>query len=73
VPAQTTAQSLIEYRAELRGGGIDHDLANDLVREAARVIVANDGLCTKPLPSSVVEFTGPSEVPQGVGESKSPG
>ncbi|MDX3634325.1 hypothetical protein PV728_29490 [Streptomyces europaeiscabiei] len=72
MPTQTTAQALIEYRAELRAGGIDHDLANDLVRDAAQTIVLNDGLCTKPLPGSVVAFSGPSEVSEGVGESESP-
>jgi hypothetical protein len=70
--SRTTAQQLIEYRAELRAGGIDHELANDLVRDAAQTIVMSDGLQTKALPSSVIEFSGPSEAHQGVGESESP-
>ncbi|MGW0566084.1 hypothetical protein [Streptomyces tauricus] len=69
----TTAQQLIEYRAELRAGGIDPDLITDLVRDAAQTIVMHCGLQTKPLPSSTIEPSGPSEVPGGVGESKSRG
>jgi hypothetical protein len=70
--ASTTAQQLIEYRAELRAGGLDWELIDDLVRDAAQTIVMHGGLQTKPLPTSTIEFSGPSEVPEGVGESKSP-
>lgn len=72
MPAPTTAQLLIEYRAELRAAGLDWELVDDLVRDAAQTIVMHCGLQTKPLPTSTIEFSGPSEVPEGVGESKSP-
>ncbi|MFE9937379.1 hypothetical protein [Streptomyces hirsutus] len=40
----STAQQLIAYRRELIAGGIDHDLANDLVKDAAQAMVLNEGL-----------------------------
>jgi hypothetical protein len=72
MPDQTTAQQLIAYRRELRAGGLDADLANDLVRDAAQTIVLHHGLQTAPDPASEIRFSGPSGVPEGVGESKSP-
>ncbi|MFI5685892.1 hypothetical protein [Streptomyces sp. NPDC051636] len=73
MPPASTAQQLLEYRAELRAGGIDPDLADVLVRDAASVLVQQSGLVTKPLPSAVITSTVPeSEAGRGVGESKSP-
>lgn len=48
----TTAQKLIAYRLELRDAGLDHDLVNDLVKDAAQTLVMNEGLLTKPLTST---------------------
>jgi hypothetical protein len=72
MPDQTTAQQLVAYRAELRAGGLDSELANDLVRDAAQTIVLQHGLQTAPIPVSEIQFPGPSGAPEGVGESKSP-
>ncbi|MFD9107156.1 hypothetical protein [Streptomyces bottropensis] len=44
----TTAHRLIAYRLELREAGLDHDLVNDMVRDAAKTLVMNEGLLTKP-------------------------
>ncbi|MDX3199943.1 hypothetical protein [Streptomyces scabiei] len=72
MPAQTTAQALIEFRSELRAAGLDWELIDDLVRDAARTIVAKDGLCTKPVKVATTRFTGLPQASEGVGESKSP-
>lgn len=72
MPTQTTAQQLIEYRAELRAGGISEELTDDLIRDAAQTIVMHCGLQTKPLPSSTIEISSPAGVMEGVGESESP-
>ena len=40
----TTARALGKFRTELLDSGVPADLADDIVRDAARVIVADDGL-----------------------------
>ncbi|MEH0431270.1 hypothetical protein QBB34_34070 [Streptomyces stelliscabiei] len=72
MPELSTADHLTRFHAELRAGGLSQELADDLVRDANRVLVAEYGLLTKPIPSSVIEISSPSEVFKGVGESKSP-
>ncbi|MEU9199005.1 hypothetical protein [Streptomyces sp. NPDC048332] len=42
----STAQQLITFRRELVQAGLDHDLINDLLRDASQTIVMNDGLKT---------------------------
>ncbi|MFF2525910.1 hypothetical protein [Streptomyces liangshanensis] len=44
----TTAQQLIMFRRELTSGGLDHELVNDLVRDASQTLVVNEGLKTAP-------------------------
>ncbi|MFF1417460.1 hypothetical protein [Streptomyces sp. NPDC058280] len=44
----STAEQLIAYRRELTNGGLEHELANDLVKDAAQTIVMNEGLKTSP-------------------------
>ncbi|WP_086746206.1 hypothetical protein [Streptomyces scabiei] len=43
----TTAEMLIAYRRELYAGGIEPDLVNDLVKDAAQTMVMNQGLRVK--------------------------
>ncbi|WP_333746146.1 hypothetical protein [Streptomyces sp. IBSBF 2950] len=43
----TTAETLIAYRRELHAGGLDHDVINDLVKDAAQTMVLNEGLRVK--------------------------
>lgn len=40
----STAQQLIAFRRELVEGGLDHDLINELVKDASQTIVMNGGL-----------------------------
>lgn len=40
----TTAQRLLAYRKELRDGGLDTDLVNDLVKDAAHEMLTVEGL-----------------------------
>ncbi|WP_330339401.1 hypothetical protein [Streptomyces sp. NBC_00557] len=73
MPTPTTAQQLLEYRAELLAGGIAPDVADALVRDAAAEIIRATGLETRPLPSAVTASAAPaSEADRGVGVSKSP-
>lgn len=44
MPELTTAQELGKYRAELLNAKIPADVADDLVRIAAREITENEGL-----------------------------
>ncbi|MCR8947218.1 hypothetical protein NW249_34595 [Streptomyces sp. OUCMDZ-4982] len=51
----STAQILMAYRAELKGGGLPADLVDDLVRDAASTIIMNGGLKVRhpnPTPST---------------------
>lgn len=55
MPEATTASFLTRYHAELVKGGLDRDLANDIVRDAAHALVDATGLTVEP--SSTLEVS----------------
>ncbi|KND30096.1 hypothetical protein [Streptomyces stelliscabiei] len=70
---RTTAQRLIEFRRELSNAfGFGEELLNNIVRDAARTLIAAEGLVTRPDVDSETPKRPPLDAPEGVGESKSP-